>query len=41
MRSSGTTAGATAECAGVVAAPAETVFTEVVSASVGAVCSFY
>ena len=37
---SGIIAEATTECAGVVAALAETVFTEVVSASARAVCSF-
>ena len=40
MRSSGTTAGATAECAGVVAAFAKSVSTDAVFASAGVVCNF-
>ena len=40
MRSFGTTAGATAECAGVVVASAKSVSVDAVFVSVGAVCNF-
>ena len=40
MRSSGTTAGATAECAGVDVASAKSVSADAVFASAGAVCNF-
>ena len=40
MRSSGTTTGATTECAGVVAASAKSVSANAVFASAGAVCNF-